>query len=103
MSDAAATAVAPLDAAAQAWLTSLAQEPDAALDRLLMSGVWLGAYATLEPAQALPQFLPTDMEETLDSALQGWWSRQLRQNTLPPEATPPAPGRPGCRPRSRAG
>lgn len=88
MSDAAATAVAPLDAAAQAWLTSLAQEPDAALDRLLMSGVWLGAYATLEPAQALPQFLPTDMEETLDSALQGWWSRQLRQNTLPPEATP---------------
>lgn len=88
MSDAAATAVAPRDAAAQAWLTSLAQEPDAALDRLLMSGVWLGAYATLEPAQALPQFLPTDMEETLDSALQGWWSRQLRQNTLPPEATP---------------
>lgn len=88
MSDTIAAVVSPLDAAAQAWLTSLAQEPDAALDRLLMSGVWLGGYAALEPAQALPQFLPTALEEPLDTALHGWWSCQLRQNTLPPEATP---------------
>ncbi|PXW95917.1 tetratricopeptide repeat protein [Sphaerotilus hippei] len=86
MSDAAT--VAPLDAAAQAWLDALAQEPVAALGRLLMSGVWLGAYAALEPAQALPQFLPTALEDTLDTALQGWLGQQLRQNALPPEATP---------------
>ena len=85
MSDAAT--VAPLDAAAQAWLDSLTQEPVAALDRLLMGGVWLGAYAALESAQALPQFLPTALEDTLDTALQGWLGRQLRQNALPPEAT----------------
>lgn len=86
MSDAAT--VAPLDTAVQAWLDALAQAPVAALDRLLMSGVWLGAYAALEPAQALPQFLPTALEDTLDTALQGWLSQQLRQNALPPEATP---------------
>lgn len=86
MSDAAA--VSPLDAAAQAWLDSLAQEPVAALDRLLMGGVWLGAYAALEPAQALPQFLPTAQEDTLDTALQGWLSQQSRQNALPAQATP---------------
>lgn len=87
MSDA-ATAVTPLDAAAQSWVAALAQESEAALDRLLMGGVWLGAYAALEPAQALPQFLPTALEDTLDTALQGWLSRQLLQNALPPEATP---------------
>lgn len=87
MSDA-ATAVAPLDAAALSWVAALAQESEAALDRLLMGGVWLGAYAALEPAQALPQFLPTALEDTLDTALQGWLSRQLLQNALPPEATP---------------
>lgn len=78
----------PLDTATQAWLDALAQEPVAALDRLLMGGVWLGAYAALEPAQALPQFLPTALEDTLDTALQGWLSQQLRQNALPTEATP---------------
>lgn len=83
-----ATAVSPLDAAAQAWLSSFAQKPDAALDRLLMSGVWLGAYAALEPAQALPQFFPVALEDTLDTALQGWLNRQQHQNALPPEATP---------------
>lgn len=83
-----ATVGSRLDAAAQAWLASFTQEPDAALDRLLMGGVWLGAYAALEPAQALPQFLPTALEETLDTALQGWLSHQLRQNVLPPEVTP---------------
>jgi tetratricopeptide (TPR) repeat protein len=87
MSDA-ATAVTPLDAAAQSWVAALAQESESALDRLLMGGVWLGAYAALEPAQALPQFLPTALEDTLDTALQGWLSRQLLQNALPPEATP---------------
>lgn len=83
-----ATAVTPLDATAQTWLTSLAHEPAAALDRLLMGGVWLGAYAALEPAQALPQFLPTALEDTLDTALQGWLTRQLRQSAMPLEATP---------------
>lgn len=77
-----------LDIAAQSWLDALTQEPVAALDSLLMGGVWLGAYAALEPAQALPQFLPTDQEDTLDTALQGWLGQQLRQNALPPEATP---------------
>ena len=86
MSDAAT--LTPLDAAAQAWLDTLTQEPVAALDRLLMGGVWLGAYAALEPAQALPQLLPTAQEDTLDTALQGWLGQQLRQNALPPEATP---------------
>ena len=86
MSD--AVTISPLDAAAQAWLDALTQEPVAELDRLLMGGVWLGAYAALEPAQALPQFLPTAQEDTLDTALQGWLGQQLRQNTLPPEATP---------------
>lgn len=86
MSDAAT--LAPLDAAAKAWLDALTQEPVAALDRLLMGGVWLGAYAALEPAQALPQFLPTALEDTLDTAAQGWLGQQLRQNALPPEATP---------------
>lgn len=86
MSDAAT--LAPLDAAAQAWLDALAQEPIAALDRLLMGGVWLGAYAALEPAQALPQFLLTVQEDTLDTALQGWLGQQLRQNALSPEVTP---------------
>lgn len=83
-----AATLAPLDATAQAWLDALAQEPVAALDRLLMGGVWLGAYAALEPAQALPQFLPTALEDTLDTALQGWLGQQLRQNALPPEVTP---------------
>lgn len=87
MSDS-ATAVAPLDAAAQSWVEALAQESEAALDRLLMGCVWLGAYAALEPAQALSQFLPTALEDTLDTALQSWLARQLRQNALPPGATP---------------
>lgn len=77
-----------LDADAQAWLDALAAQPDAALDALLMGEAWLGAYAAQEPAQALPQFLPVAQEDTLDSALLNWLSRQLRQNTLPPEATP---------------
>ena len=77
-----------LDTDAQAWLDALATQPDAALDALLMGEAWLGAYAAQEPAQALPQFLPVAHEDTLDSALLNWLSRQLRQNTLPPEATP---------------
>lgn len=77
-----------LDTDAQAWLDALAAQPDAALDALLMGEAWLGAYAAQEPAQALPQFLPVAQEDTLDSALLNWLSRQLRQNTLPPEATP---------------
>lgn len=77
-----------LDTDAQAWLDALATQPDAALDALLMGEAWLGAYAAQEPAQALPQFLPVAQEDTLDSALLNWLSRQLRQNTLPPEATP---------------
>ena len=77
-----------LDTDAQAWLDALAAQPDAALDALLMGEAWLGAYAAQEPAQALPQFLPVAHEDTLDSALLNWLSCQLRQNTLPPEATP---------------
>lgn len=79
---------APQDAAAEAWLLALDQEPVAALDRLLMGGVWLGSYATLEAAQALPQFLPTGKEDTLDTALQGWLGQQLREQALPADATP---------------
>lgn len=81
------TNAAALDPAAQAWLDELAQTPEAAVDRLLMGGVWLGAYAALDAPQALPQFLPVAQEDVLDGALSAWLARQWRQNALPPGAT----------------
>lgn len=73
------------DAAAQQWLTQLATAPDLAVDKLLQGAVWLGAYAALDLPQALPQFVPEALIETLDGGLLQWLARRQRQSALPPE------------------
>ena len=60
------------DAAVQQWLAQLAQSPEPALDQLLRGAVWLGSYASLDAPQALPQFVPERLMETLDQALHQW-------------------------------
>ena len=71
------------DAAAQQWLAQLAQLPEQAVDGLLRGAVWLGAYASLDPPQALPQFVPEGQMETLDQALQQWLAHRQQQSALP--------------------
>ncbi len=73
-----------LDPATQAWLADFTAEPLAALDRLLMGKVWLGGYAAAETPDALPQFLPTALHDTLDAALLDWLKQQLQTSETPP-------------------
>ena len=76
------------DAPALAWLVAFKAQPLEALDRLLLGQVWLGGYESLEVAQALPQFLPTRLEETLDDALLAWVSREIGRTEQPESVTP---------------
>ena len=71
------------DAAAQLWLAQLAQSPEQALDALLRGGVWLGRYASLDAPQALAQFVPERLVETLDQALRQWLGHRQQQSALP--------------------
>ncbi len=72
------------DPATQAWLDDFAAEPLPALDRLLMGKVWLGGYAAAEVPDALPQFLPIALHDTLDAALLDWLKQQLQTSETPP-------------------
>jgi tetratricopeptide (TPR) repeat protein len=71
------------DAAARQWLEQLALSPEQALDSLLRGAVWLGAYASLDAPQALAQFVPERLVETLDHALCQWLAHRQQQSALP--------------------
>jgi tetratricopeptide (TPR) repeat protein len=87
MSDTVTEPIAVPDPAVRVWLHSLAEEPDQAIDRLLMGAVWLGGYASLDAPQAVPQFLPESLAEAFDSALQRWLSARWQRSVLPDGAT----------------
>lgn len=71
------------DAAAQQWLVRLAHSPEQALDGVLRGSVWLGTYASLDAPQALAQFVPERLVETLDQALRQWLAHRQQQSALP--------------------
>ena len=79
-------APAPQDSVQQ-WLALLVAAPEQAVDELLRGAVWLGTYASLDPPQALPQFLPVELTDTFDLGLQTWLAKQLRHTALPPNVT----------------
>lgn len=83
MSNTVSTTTASFDPAAQAWVQALVDTPDQAIDDLLLGAAWLGSYAGLDAPQALPQFLPQDLTDTLDCALQRWLNAQLQLVALP--------------------
>ncbi len=52
-----------------------------------MGAVWLGGFASLDPPQAVPQFLPEHLIEPLDGALQSWLNAELQRVAMPEGAT----------------